>query len=96
MKFLGSKINGYNNDFWLRKQEQVMHQGLYAKFSQNKGITMKLNDTGNNLLAESAPNDTYWGTGVHMTDKNAFLPNAWNGKNILGNLLLQVREKLRN
>ena len=96
MKYLSSDIKGYNNDFWMRKREQVMHQGLMAKFTQNERLAKKLDNTGNNLLAESAPNDTFWGTGVHMMDKNAFVQKAWNGKNTLGNLLMQVRDSIRN
>ena len=96
MKYLSSKIDGYNNDFWMRKREQIMHQGLLAKFTQNEQLAQKLNNTENNLLAESAPNDTFWGTGLHIMEKNAFLHNAWKGKNTLGTLLMQVRDSLRN
>ena len=96
MKFLSSDIAGYNNDFWLRKREQIMYQGLLAKFTQNDKLAEKLSNTGNNLLAESAPNDTFWGTGVHMMDKNAFSQTMWNGKNTLGNLLMRVRDTIYN
>ena len=50
-----------------------MSIGLQAKFDQNPGLAEKLKNIGMNLLVESSPNDTYWGTGIHMQHKNAFV-----------------------
>ena len=73
-----------------------MYQGLLAKFSQNKNLGEKLKITGNNFLAESSSNDTFWGTGMAMTNINAFDKTSWNGKNVLGILLMKVRDNLDN
>ena len=80
MKFIGGKISGFNDDIWIKRQEQIMYQGLLAKFSQNKNLGEKLKITRNNFLAESSSNDTFWGTGMAMTNINAFDKTSWNGK----------------
>jgi ribA/ribD-fused uncharacterized protein len=88
-KQLGSKVqmNGmwehYSHGRFMHK-ECVMLDGLYAKFEQHADLREKLLATGNRPLYEYAPwGDTYWGV-----DKE------FNGRNMLGVMLMQVRAVL--
>jgi ribA/ribD-fused uncharacterized protein len=69
---------------WETVKESVMHQALYAKFTQHEALKAKLLDTGDALLIEHTKNDTYWADG-----------GDGSGKNRLGVLLMDLREQLR-
>ena len=56
-------------------------QALRAKFSQNSSLRKLLLGTRNAFLAEDSPTDTFWGI---------------KGKNMLGKLLMRVRDELRD
>lgn len=62
----------------------VMHKALTAKFKQHPDLLQVLKSTGNSELVEASPHDSYWGWG---SDKK--------GKNMLGKMLIQVRNELQ-
>lgn len=64
------------NVFWMRRV-------LWAKFSQNAVLRMRLLETGSALLIDGDPNDAFWG---------GTLPNS---QNMLGHILMSVRAVLR-
>jgi len=47
------------------------------------------------VLAEAAPRDTLWGIGLSENNPKAHDPSQWRGKNVLGNMLMYLREELR-
>jgi len=55
-----------------------------ARFSQHEDLKRLLLDTGDAKLVEHTTNDDYWGDG-----------GDGSGKNMLGRLLMEVREELR-
>ena len=59
---------------------ETMLVGLRAKFTQNPDLKEKLLATGDVAIHEDAPSDMFWGR---------------KGKDMLGKLLMQVREELR-
>jgi hypothetical protein len=61
-----------------------MREVVLAKFTQHTEIREILLGTGDALLIEHTENDNYWGDG-----------GDGQGKNMLGKILMQVREKLR-
>lgn len=67
-------------DNWKDKRVEVMLKGLRAKFKQDRELKQKLLDTGNAVLHEDSPIDIFWGK---------------KGKDMLGKLLMQVREELK-
>jgi ribA/ribD-fused uncharacterized protein len=60
-----------------------MAEGLQAKFTQNPEVRALLLGTGNAMLIEKAPRDSYWGSG----------PNGC-GRNRMGRLLEKLRKEL--
>jgi len=66
-------------DNWDSIKIEVMLKGLRAKF-QNEKLALKLLTTGDATLHENSPTDMFWGI---------------KGKDMLGKLLMQVREELR-
>ena len=69
---------------WEEVKDDIMLEALRAKFSQNEELKKILLDTGDSLLVEHTANDKYWGDG-----------GDGSGKNMLGKLLMQVREEIR-
>ena len=71
--------------WWAAREDQVMRDAVWAKFSQNPALAAKLLATGDRYLEETNWwDDTYWG--VH----------EGNGKNMLGRILMEVRTRLKN
>lgn len=67
-------------DNWDNLKVKIMYEGLKAKFSQNENLKKKLLDTGDAILHEDSPSDMFWGK---------------KGKDMLGKLLMEVRDELR-
>ena len=71
-------------DWWVVKDE-VMREAVYAKFIQHEELRQKLLATGDAVLVEHTENDRYWADGG----------TVGKGVNMLGKILMEVREKLR-
>ena len=65
-------------------KEMKMGRGLVAKFSQNRELREALLATGDDELVEHSRNDSYWGD-----------PGDGSGSNVLGKMLMRLRELFR-
>ena len=65
-------------------KNQVMFDGILEKFRQNRDIAYKLIETRNKKIAEATIDEYYWGIGK---DKS--------GKNVIGDILVRVRERIK-
>ena len=71
-------------------------RGEHLVFGQNPTLRQCLIDTGDKQLLEANPNDRIWGIGMSMRNKLSTSPEYWHGKNLMGQILTQVREALRS
>ena len=94
-KIAGQKFPEFNADIWEKTCYTIVKRGVKAKFAQNEDIQNVLLSTGNELLAECSPNDKKWGIGIDINDSDRFQVSNWKGKNLLGRILMEVREELR-
>lgn len=94
IKALGRKVSNYDESLWNGVRQIVVYEGLLAKFSQNEDLKAKLKATGNAILAECAVKDRIWGIGLSMRDPDRLDKSKWNGQNLLGYVLMMVRERL--
>jgi ribA/ribD-fused uncharacterized protein len=69
---------------WEQVKDDIMRKAVFSKFSTHIDIREILLSTGTEELVENAPNDYYWGCG---TDGS--------GKNMLGLILMEIREALK-
>eukprot|EP00811_Abedinium_folium_P000376 NODE_10344_length_1358_cov_16.212023.p1 GENE.NODE_10344_length_1358_cov_16.212023~~NODE_10344_length_1358_cov_16.212023.p1 ORF type:complete len:323 (-),score=84.41 NODE_10344_length_1358_cov_16.212023:313-1281(-) len=69
--------------------------GATAKFSQSEALALRLLRTGQKPIAEASPSDRIYGIGIAPSDPLAQDPANWRGTNLLGRVLMQVREELR-
>ena len=65
-----------------------------AKFSHNSELRQFLINTGDRVLVEASPVDKIWGIGLAKGDPLADSPSDWQGLNLLGYALMEVRFQL--
>lgn len=95
MKMLGKRVRNFDENKWKEHRVEIVKRGNMAKFSQNAELLNFLLQTENKVLVEASPYDQVWGIGLQGTDKEAQNPNTWNGLNLLGFTLMEVRDELR-
>ena len=59
-------------------------------------LAEKLERTDEEIIAECAVKDRIWGIGLSMEDENRRCIDKWRGQNLLGKILMQVREDIRH
>ncbi len=94
-KRLGRGVSGFNNTEWVAARVGIVTQGSLLKFSQHPKLGEYLLSTGENILVEASPHDRIWGIGLSSSDDKASDPTKWNGLNLLGFTLMDVRARLR-
>ena len=67
---------------------------IIFQFSQNGELKEALLATHPKLLVECNPYDCVWGIGLGKTNPAARDKSQWRGKNLLGNILTEYRDKL--
>lgn len=95
MKRIGENIHNYDHQEWLNTMNEVVFKALKAKFTDERAHGAKdyLLSTGNRVIGEASRN-THWGTGLHVSDQNALKTDEWKGKNIIGKMLMNIRNEI--
>ena len=93
-KMMGARVTGFDSETWDARKVAIVTAGNLAKFEQNAGLRRRLLDTGDAILAEANPKDFIWGIGLAIEDPAAQDPANWQGQNLLGKVLMQVRQTL--
>lgn len=97
IKQLGQReIPGYVDHIWDSECQKIMRIGLYNKFTQNDELKRMLLATRDSILAECSVNDHKWGIGLDISDGRINQPHKWCGRNLLGYILMKVRDDIRN
>ena len=91
-KGLGRKIKNFSDSKWNENKYQIILKGNIAKFSQNEKLKVFLLNTGTKILVEASPYDKIWGIGLSADQENIKNPLTWNGENLLGFALMEVRD----
>ncbi len=93
-KALGRRVRRFDGDVWSANCRDVVTRGNMAKFSQNPPLAAFLLGTSGQVLVEASPTDRIWGIGMREMDERARDPATWQGPNLLGFALMDVREQL--
>ena len=92
MQDLGRSVHNFNSKIWDGSKQVILYRALVAKFDQNIHLAAKLVKTGDAILAECSKSDHIWGIGRGMDDPRADDIATWDGQNLLGFALMQVRD----
>ena len=94
IKALGRSVRNYEDSVWVGRRQIIVYRGLLEKFRQNPELRQALLATGDAVLAECAVRDRIWGIGLSMQDERRFQMYEWQGMNLLGYALMEVRGEL--
>ncbi len=94
-KIAAQEFPEFNTELWESICKTIIKRGVTAKFWQNKDLRKELIDTGNSLLAYCSFDDRLLGNGMDIYDSRSLETQRWSGKNLLGEILMEVRAELR-
>ncbi|WP_017812971.1 NADAR family protein [Paenibacillus shenyangensis] len=93
-KQLGRQVQRFDKAVWDEHARQIVYDGNYAKFTQNKELLEVLLATAGTTLVEASPTDRIWGIGLAEEDPRVRNRSTWRGTNWLGEVLTELREQL--
>lgn len=94
VKSLGRKISNFNDKVWDEHKYQIVKQASYLKFSQNESLQEFLLSTGEKIIVEASPVDNIWGIGMAEDHPKIANPMEWQGENLLGFVLMEIRDEI--
>jgi hypothetical protein len=94
-KKLGREVKNYNEEEWSKIREDYMYKAVSLKFHSDYWLRQELIDTQDKILVEGTPKDTIWGVGIYWNDDLILNEKNWKGLNLLGKVLMRVREELK-
>ena len=95
IKALGRAVTPFDSTVWAGRAQVIVYRGLLAKFGQDRRLARMLEGTRDAMLGECARGDRIWACGRAMDDPRRRDISQWDGKNLLGFALMEVREQLR-
>jgi ribA/ribD-fused uncharacterized protein len=93
-KNYGRQVRGYDEEKWSGVREKMMYESVYLKFSQYPELKQQLIDTYPKILVEGTPFDPIWGVMIKWDDDRILDESNWRGQNLLGKVLMNVRDEL--
>ncbi|QOV08333.1 NADAR family protein [Bacillus phage Kirov] len=84
----------FKEDVWQKNRKRIYKEVLMDKFSV-PFLKKCILSTGHKMLVEASPSDRIWGIGMHKDHPDVEDPKKWKGMNLLGQVLMEVREELR-
>ncbi|MGI4762419.1 MAG: NADAR family protein [Janthinobacterium lividum] len=94
-KALGRQVKNFDEAVWNANRSAIVMRGNLEKFSQHQDLREFLLHTKDRILVEASPVDSIWGIGLAADNARAENPRQWNGLNLLGFALMEVRDALR-
>lgn len=95
-KAYGRNVEFFEVGTWEIGAKDYVFNGNYAKFTQHEDLKGILLSTGEKTLVEASPYDKLWGIGLTEDDPRAQDRATWPGRNWLGEVLTNVRNKIRS
>ena len=95
-KKLGRAIEAFVPEVWEAHKVEIVVAGNLHKFGQHEDLAQFLLATNDQVLVEASPVDIIWGIGLAADSPDAEKPEHWRGPNLLGFVLMEVRDLLRS
>ena len=94
IKGFGRKVSNFDENIWHQHREKILFEGNLAKYMQNEDMKKKLLSTNPKTLVEASPTDKIYGVGLDINNPLIDDPKNWKGMNLLGEILMRVREHI--
>ena len=99
-KLLGREVKGYDDSSWDTVRYQMMLEPNIERFKQDRNLRSKISDPAfeGKVFVEASPFDGIWGIKLGMETPIEKLDNEnlWQGRNLLGKVITEVREAIIN
>lgn len=92
MKKKGKEVRNFVQKIWDDNKYQIVFNGNYYKFTQNQDLYNILLQSKGTTLVEASKWDKVWGIGLDIDDPRCLKRETWNGQNLLGQCLTDLRE----
>ncbi len=93
-KQLGRQVVNFDPQIWKEAAKKLIVRGLAQKFDENPDLRQYLKDTGDKQLVECSAYDTLFGIGMNLQNKLKNDSQKWEGQNIQGEMLQEIRGQL--
>jgi ribA/ribD-fused uncharacterized protein len=94
-KDLGRQVKKFDNKIWETERENAMYIACLEKFQQNIEQKEFLLSTNDKILVEGNKDDVIWAVGLSFDDPLIEDEKNWRGLNLLGKVLMKVRNDLK-
>lgn len=96
-KDLGRQISNYKQEIWDEFKYDIVLRGNTHKFEQNQELNEFLKSFNPFIIfAEAAPWDKVWGIGLGPDDPKALDIHTWEGENLLGKVISNIRQLIED
>jgi ribA/ribD-fused uncharacterized protein len=95
-KKLGRSVKTLIQGFGILTNLILLLKVIFHKFSQDIALKEFLLTTQNRVIVEASPVDSIWGIGMASDHPDVENPMEWEGENLLGYALMEVRDRLQN
>lgn len=92
MKQYGRNVKNFRFSKWKKYRDSVVRRPNEVKYSTHEEARKELLETGTRKLGE-ATWDKHWGIGMPIHDDDALSSDSWDGENVMGEILMEIREK---
>jgi len=93
-KKLGLKVTHFVPKIWSNINNVIIHKANYNKFTQNMHLEQELLATTGTTIAQACPFRENYCTGYYATEPNCQQRRSWNGYNIVGQILTNLRDEI--
>ena len=90
---LARTVANFKPDIWKAHRRQIATKANHLKFSQNEELKAALMATAGTILANANLHDVIWGIGCEEDSPQASDQSQWRGRNLLGTILMEIRDK---
>lgn len=96
-KSIGRSVDGFNEEAWEAVRYEFVLAGNILKFTQNEDLRDILLATGDKIIVEASISDHIWGIGLDEDVHADIIQDVskWDGRNLLGFVLMDVRDYIR-
>ncbi len=96
-KRLGRLVRNYDDSKWEAVRYGYMRDVNLERFRQDEFLRAKILNPAydGKMFVEASPVDRIWGIGIPLDNDDIFNEEKWNGRNLLGKALTEVREIIK-